>query len=210
MHLYLSSFQFGDNPERLVELYGANKKVALISNALDSFSDITRRKLSEEEQLSSLTDLGLIPESIDLRNYFGKQNELDKKMQEFGGVWVRGGNVFVLRLAYKMSGFDVILQSINKERSDFVYGGFSAGVCVLAPSLQGLELVDDTQATQLAYQQPALTDGLGIIDFAFAPHFRSDHPESEAIEKVVEYYETNKITYRALRDGEVIILRERT
>ncbi|WKZ24066.1 MAG: Type 1 glutamine amidotransferase-like domain-containing protein [Candidatus Dojkabacteria bacterium] len=210
MHLYLSSYRFGDNPEQFSNMYGTNRRVALISNALDSFSDITRRKLSEEEQLSSLTDLGLFPESIDLRNYFGKQNELDKKMQEFGGVWVRGGNAFVLRLAYKLSGFDLIMQEMHHTRKDFVYGGFSAGVCVLAPSLKGLELVDYPEETQVAYQQPALYEGLGIIDFAFAPHYRSAHQESEMIEQVVEYYKKQEITYRALRDGEVIILRERT
>ena len=48
-------------------------------------------------------------------------------------------------------------------------------------------------------------EGLGLLEYSIAPHYRSDHPESEAIETVVAYFEQHGIPYRALRDGEAII-----
>jgi dipeptidase E len=47
---------------------------------------------------------------------------------------------------------------------------------------------------------------LGLIDFAFAPHYHSDHPESKMIDKVVDYFVAKGIKHRTLHDGEVIIL----
>ena len=38
------------------------------------------------------------------------------------------------------------------------------------------------------------------------PHYKSDHPESEDIDKEVEYCDKNNIPYKTLRDGEVMIL----
>ncbi|MEK9181876.1 MAG: hypothetical protein AAB786_02535 [Patescibacteria group bacterium] len=38
------------------------------------------------------------------------------------------------------------------------------------------------------------------------PHFDSDHPESEAINKEIEFCQQNNIPYKAIRDGEVIII----
>jgi dipeptidase E len=48
--------------------------------------------------------------------------------------------------------------------------------------------------------------GLGFVEFSIAPHYRSAHPESEEIEKVVKYFEENNMPYRALHDGEVLVI----
>lgn len=48
-------------------------------------------------------------------------------------------------------------------------------------------------------------EGIGLIDFAFAPHYMSNHPEAEAVSKLVEYDKDKGIEYKALKDGEVII-----
>jgi dipeptidase E len=195
MKMYLSSFRLGDQTQELVKMVGINKKVAVIANAMDFVDDIERRKASAQREIDALKELGFQPEEVDLRNDL-------VKLSEFGMIWVRGGNVFTLRKAYKLSGFDQWLIA-QKDNDKLVYAGYSAGVCVLSPSLRGLELVDDPG-------MDTIWDGLGLIDFAFAPHYQSDHPESEAINKVVEYYKTNNIPYKALRDGEVIILNKCT
>lgn len=205
MKLYLSSYHIGNNPQDLVKLVGSNKKAAIISNALDPYTDLARRKESTQKEIDDLKSLGFEPEDVDLRNYFGKPQDLAKKMSEFGLIWVRGGNTFILRRAFKESGFDewLIAQKANKE---LVYAGYSAGVCVLSPTLKGLELVDDPNIVSEGYKPDIIWDGLGLIDFAFAPHYMSNHPESEAVTKEVEYYTKNKIEFKALHDGEVIIL----
>lgn len=204
MKLYLSSYRLGDSPQKFAELVGINKKVALISNSLDFSTDIARLQESAQREINDLKAIGLNPKKLDFRDYFDKPEELKAKLQEFGAVWVRGGNVFILRRAYKQSGFDKWLIE-QKDNKDFVYGGYSAGVCVLSPSLKGLELVDDLNITAEGYEPEVIWDGVGLIDFAFAPHYKSNHPETEMIDKAVEWYIQNKVNYKSLHDGEVII-----
>jgi dipeptidase E len=204
MKLYLSSYRLGDDPQKLVAMVGKNKKAALIANATDYYQD---KEISEEkikEGIANLEELGFESEEIDLRDYFGKPRELAKKMSEFGLVFVRGGNTFVLRRAFAESGFDKWLRS-QKNNKELVYAGYSAGVCVLSPSLRGLEIVDDPNIVPKGYKTEVIWNGMGLIDFAFAPHYMSDHPESKNVTKEVEYYKKNRIKFKALHDGEVII-----
>ena len=39
------------------------------------------------------------------------------------------------------------------------------------------------------YNTETIWEGLGFVEFSIAPHYRSEHPESEDIEKVVQYFE---------------------
>ncbi len=127
-------------------------------------------------------------------------------MAEYGTMWVRGGNTFILRRAFKESGMDNWLIS-QKDNKELVYAGYSAGVCILSPTLKGLELVDDPNIVSDGYFPETIWDGLGLISFAFAPHFESPgHPETEAVSKEVEYYKKAGIEYKALHDGESIII----
>jgi dipeptidase E len=48
-------------------------------------------------------------------------------------------------------------------------------------------------------------EGVGLIPYAFAPHYHSPHPESEAVNGLVNFYEREGIKYKAISDGEVII-----
>jgi dipeptidase E len=202
MKFYLSSYKVGSETEKLKSLVPTGKKLGFVPNALDYVNEEARRE-SNEQNIKDLTVLGIEVEMLDLQDYFNKRDELKKKINELGGIWVRGGNVFVLRQAMKLSGLDEILVGMDKE--DFFYGGYSAGGCVLSPDFRGwLELVDDPKVVPYK-ESKVIWDGLGLIGYAFVPHYRSDHPESEAIEKVVEYCIANKILFKALRDGEVVI-----
>jgi dipeptidase E len=205
MKLYLSSYHIGDEPQKLVDLVGNNKKAAVIPNALDFSTDIDRRKASMQREIDDLKKLGLEPEEVDLRKYFGKPDELSKKLSDYGMIWVRGGNVFTLRRAYKQSGMDDWLKG-QKDNKELVYAGYSAGVCVLSDTLKGLEIVDDPNIIIEGYPKETIWEGLGIIDFAFVPHYQSNHQESEAVNKTVEYYVKNGIEYKALHDGEAIVI----
>lgn len=206
MKLYLSSFRLGDEPQKLADLIGDNKNIAIIPNALDIYPDSLRKDASLQRETDGLLELGLRPEILDLRNYFGKPDELKQKLGQYGAVWVLGGNTFVLRRAYRESGFDNWLQQ-QKNNRDFVYAGYSAGVCVLSPSLKGLETVDDPVLVGDGYPQETVWEGLNIIDFAFAPHFESPgHPETEMVNDEVAHYKKVGIKYKTLHDGEVIIM----
>jgi len=205
MKLYLSSYRLGDNPQQLADLVGNNKRVAVIANSIDFGNDLEKRKAGVQREIDDLKQLGLEPEELDLRNYFGKSEELAKTLSEFGVLWVRGGNTFILRRAFKESGFDEWLIRHKGDR-ELVYAGYSAGVCILSPTLKGLETVDDPNIISEGYKKETIWDGLGLITFAFAPHYKSPgHPETEMVDKEVEYYIKNGVEYKTLHDGEVII-----
>jgi len=189
----------------LADLIGDNKKIAIIPNATDVYTDLARRGVGLQREKEGLSQIGLSPEELDLRKYFNKPTELRELLSGFGAVWVIGGNTFTLRRAYKESGMDNWIMK-NRGNKNFVYAGYSAGVCVLSPSLKGLETVDYPNLVPDGYKSEVIWDGLGLIDFAFAPHYKSNHPESEMVNAEVEYYKKNGVECRTLHDGEVIIM----
>lgn len=212
MKLYLSSYRLGYEAEKLEKLLkpvNGLKKVAFVANALDSEANYIRVLHSTNRDVTDLEEVGITVERLDLKDYFGKTAKLKKKLKEFSGVYVRGGNVFVLNQAYINSGFDKIILDYAKSNENFVYAAYSAGVCILTKTLDGLDIVDDIKKHPSdypkAFPKAKLLKGLGLIDFSIAPHFRSDHPESQAINKTIQYFMDEKMMFIALRDGEVLI-----
>jgi dipeptidase E len=204
MRLYLSSFRLGNQPQALVRLFGHGKRVAVIANATDFLTDEERiPKVKAEYDL--LSSIGFKPEEIDLRNYFSKSDKLRAVLEPFDCIWVRGGNVFLLRRAFRQSGFDVILKELL-ETDQIAYGGYSAGVCILAATLRGLEFVDEPDTVASGYNKEVIWDGLSVLPYSVAPHYKSDHPESAAVDRCVAYFAEHSMPFRALRDGEAIIV----
>ena len=204
MRLYLSSYKFGNYTQELVKLSFENKKVGVIMNAVD-WGDPVRVIKSLQDQMDILKSLGFEPEQIDLRKYFGKSDELKKYLTNFGLVWVYGGNAFVLKRAYEQSGFDKIIKEML-SKDEIIYSGFSAGIVILSESLKGLEIVDDLSVVPEGYKEDFNWEGLNILDYNIAVHYKSDHSESEAIDKEIEFYEKNNIPFQTLKDGEVIVI----
>jgi dipeptidase E len=196
--LYLSSFRLGDHPEHLVAMLPAKARIAVVCNAIDGEEPVVReQKVIAEHRW--LVELGLRPEEIDLRDF--APEDLRPRLAGFDGMWVRGGNVFVLRAAMARSGADRILPELIGS-GQLVYAGYSAGGCVLAPSLRGLELCDDVPNVD-----DVVWDGLGVLDEAFVPHLNSPgHPETELIEKVRDLYERTAVPYVALSDGQALVV----
>jgi dipeptidase E len=199
MKLYLSSFRLGDHPERLVALLPPAGRVAVICNSLDAEDPAVRREKVQAE-ITWLNELGLRPAELDLRDVTGE--DLRARLTSYDGVWVRGGNVFVLRAAMALSGADKILPDLIRDEQ-LVYAGYSAGPCVLAPSLRGLELCDEAEAVD----GEIIWDGLGLLDHAIVPHLDSPgHPETELLEKVAELYERTGVPHLKLRDGQALVI----
>ena len=181
MKLYLSSYKLGNKPQELIKLIGDNKRAAIIMNAQDLLPP-ERRSIRLQEEIGALTGLGLQSEELDLRDYFGKADELAKAIEQYGVLWVRGGNVFVLRRAMKQSGFDAAaIPLIRSER--LVYAGFSAGSCAASPDLRGIELVDDAEAVPEDYATEKIWDCMNLIPYSIAPHYRSPHPKAKQSKK---------------------------
>ncbi len=92
VRLYLSSFRLGDHPQRLLELAGHGRRLALVANALDGSLEQVRRA-GVDREVTELASLGFFVTEIDLRDGLAAA----KRLPEADVIWVRGGNVFVLR-----------------------------------------------------------------------------------------------------------------
>ena len=209
MRLYLSSYRIGDRAGSLLALLGDGKRAAIISNALDNVSPMARALYRDEvyDPYAEFASLGIEAAPLDLRDYFGDSRGLRTRLADFDLVWVMGGNSFILRRAMKQSGFDdLIVEMLDNDQ--IVYGGFSAGAVVATPSLRGIELMDDPTELPPGYEPEVIWDGLGLIDHAIVPHYRSPHPEAAAAERAVRHLSARGLRYRALRDGEVIVWTE--
>ncbi len=205
MRLYLSSFRLGNKPEEMVDLLSGKKHAAIIANATD-YKIKEERELSVNREVEDLKSIGLEPEELDLRLYFGRPEHLEQVLSTFDLLWVRGGNSFILRRAFKQSGADEIIKKMLME-DRIVYGGYSAGPVILTPSLKGSEMVDDPKVVPEGYDPQIVWEGLGILSYAFAPHFElPGHPETEAVGRYVDHLTTKGEAYKALHDGQAIVI----
>lgn len=206
MRLYLSSFRMGDHPEHLVSLVGGDSRPAVvIANAMDDAPADVRRAGAQRE-LAALGELGFAAAELDLRDYFGEPERLRADLAGAALAWLRGGNVFMLRYALARSGGDGVFRDLLAQDA-LVYAGYSAGPCVLSPSLRGLEAVDDAEAVPRIYGAEPVWDGLAVLDEAFVPHVESPgHPESAGLGRVAERYRVQGVSHRTLRDGQALVI----
>ena len=206
MKYYLSSYRFGNETKRLKTMLPAGSKIGHINNSRDfTFTNPGIKAEQERKEIAQLNDLGFAAEPLDLQQYFGKEDLLKIKLSELNGLWVSGGNTFVLRQAMMLSGFDNIFEELRKRR-DFLYAGYSAGVCVLCDSLKYIQNVDDPSDFPYEGNRETIWDGLGVFNYGILPHYDSGHFESEEIGKELQRCIDNKWLFKALRDGEVIII----
>lgn len=203
MKLYLSSYKLGNKIEELKKwIKEHNNKICLIPNSRDVYPESERKKLGIQADVQDLTILGFDVTIISLKDYFNKKEKLFERLKEFNAFYVIGGNTFALRQAMYLSGFDEYLKTIENNE-DYLYAGYSAGICVLAKDMHGLDVCDD--ATINPYGIDTMWDGLGYFDYIFLPHYKSDHKETKLIDESVEYCDNNNIKYKTLRDGDVVI-----
>jgi dipeptidase E len=195
MRLYLSSFRLGSHPQRLLQLVGAEHRTALIPNALDGLPGEVRTA-GLQRDFRELEAIGLDVTLVDLRTHGAIED-----LATYDLVWARGGNAFVLRQAFADSGTDTALLALLREDA-LVYGGYSAGACILAPDLTGLQGVDD-----ITCASEPITTGLGLLDRPFVPHVQSPgHPETGACDDLSNALRARGRDHWALRDGDVLVV----
>lgn len=204
MKLYLSSYRIGNKKSFLKKWIIENgNNITVIPNALDEIDNEDKIKDLIIDRCSDLNELGFKIEILDLKDYFNKKEKLFNFLKSRKSFYVLGGNVFVLNRAMKLSGFDSFL--LNKRDDDSIlYSGFSAGICALSQNLEGLDIVVDPEYDPY-YSDIMTMNGIGLLDYLPIPHYKSNHPSSLLIDDVVEYMNKNHLSYKLLRDGDVII-----
>lgn len=193
MRLYLSSDGLGNHTEELLKLCGSGRRAAVLAHASDLLPAPEREALVRHE-LAGLREAGFEPYELDLR----RPGALER-LSEPDLLWVPGGNVFVLRSVLARTGADAVITALLADDA-VVYGGWSAGACVLAPSLEGLEAVDDVTVVD----EPVLT-GLGVLDRPVVPHLVSPgQPGSGPCDRLAVAYGAGGQRIWPLRDGDVL------
>lgn len=204
MKLYLSSYKLGNDTSYLKDWIKENdNKILMISNSRDYkvFDEEEKDKLKYNVKI--LEDVGFKVTLLDLRNYFYDNEKLVDDIKNYNAIYVRGGNVFVLRKAMGLSGFDKYLID-NRENDNILYIGESAGTCVLGKTLRGLDILDEPVNV---YNNDLVTyEGIGLLDFIPVPHYKSEYVGVKMVDDTVKYMEKNNIKYKTIKDGEVIIL----
>lgn len=199
--MYLSSYRLGNDPGILRHPDG-DGRAGIILNALDVYGNTRAMNIGRE--VADLESLGYRAEELDLRDYVGDQAGLAGQLASLDLVWVVGGNSFGLARAMTASGFrEALLPAMDQGLN---YAGYSAGICVMAPDLEGIHLMDDPDALPDGYDPGVPVTTFGLIPFRIVPHWRSDHPEAEVADLAVEYLERHELPYRTLRDGEAIVV----
>lgn len=205
MRLFLSSQDFGNYGKIASKMSGSNKKALYIKNAQDDLPP-EERNFSTPEKKKMFEKFGFEFEEIDLRGYFEKPNELKEKLKTAGSLWAAGGNVYVLRRAFAQSGLDKLLTKLLKV-DKILYGGWSAGAMIMTPDLKAADWdeSDRPQIVPKGYQSKVIWEGLNLVPFYIAPHIGSERFGTRPKE-MADYYESQKLPYYRLRDGQVVII----
>lgn len=202
MILYLSSKKFGNNEKFLKDwISNHNNKILLISNALD-IKEKEKVDKNIKEDINLLEKIGFKVDTIDLKKYFDKHDELEKICKKYNSLCVIGGNVFVLRAAMKYSGFDRYLKKISKD-DNYLYLSYSAGSVVLSKKIDMFKIVDEP--IDFYNKKEIIEEGLNLIDYLFIPHYKSNYHKAYLIDEIVNNCKNNNIKYKAFKDGEYII-----
>ena len=194
----------GGCPERLMELTRGGSGAVVIANATDTYPPADRPEAVDRE-LSALSALGFRATELDLREYFERGDVADA-LRAADLLWIRGGDTFALRYSLAKSRADIEIVELLQNDA-VVYGGYSAGICVLAPTLRGLEISDDPDSVVQLFGGEPLWDGLGVLDFCLVPHIGAPgHPGDPTCEQIAELYRADGTRHQTLHDGEVLII----
>ncbi|WP_406236653.1 Type 1 glutamine amidotransferase-like domain-containing protein [Nocardia sp. NBC_01009] len=203
MRLFLSSYRFGAHYDRLAELVGKPGRVAVIPNACDAWPAAWAGAVTSDTV--PLRKLGYTPETLDLRDYVGRATELERTLAEYPLVWVRGGNTFVLRAQFARSGADLALRKLLAADA-LVYAGYSAGACIMAPDLHGLDEMDDPAEVAPTCGVEPRWDGMGLVDHRIVPHIDSATDPDGYGNRLAARYRAEGTAHWALTDDDVVVI----
>ncbi|MDH6680611.1 dipeptidase E [Rhodococcus sp. LBL1] len=219
MRLFLSSYRFGAHVDRFVDLVGGPGAIAVIANAADAWP-VRARESAVVSDVVPLRRLGFAPVEVDLRDFVGRPDRLEESLSAFRAVWVRGGNTFVLRAQLARCGGDEVLPRLLRTGA-LAYAGYSAGACVMAPSLVGVDSADDPAEVEPTCGVQPRWDGLGLVDFAIVPHCPPvggidtetgpdmANPGDESA-RMIEACRAAGVPYRCLTDDQAIVVEAAT
>lgn len=184
-----------------MRLMGRGARLCVITNAKDDKADNERQE-SVDEVLAYLSSLDFVVSELDLRAYFQGDHNWLEYLADYDGVWLAGGNTFVLRRALDAAGLvEPLTEQVRTGK--LTYGGESAGAIMATPSLTGVQYGDDPDVLPSDYAAVTPWQGLGLIETHLVPHFSSDW---DGVAEMVVALEAAGRSYYTLIDDQVFVV----
>ncbi len=170
--------------------------VAIITNAADP--DGATLPMWALKNYGVLQSSGFQVETVDLRKYRDKLQDLQKLLTSKDVIWFGGGNTFYLRWLLKDLGLDKFI--IGLAETGKVYGGESAGAILAGPTLKYFEAADDMHVVP-----EVIKDGLRLTQFVVVPHMDSEE-YAGVVAKINQQLKDDKFTTVPLNDGQALVV----
>jgi peptidase E len=208
MRLFLASQDFGNHADRLREMVGENRRALVVFNARDYETPEGRRAVVERKR-KLFADNGFEFRELDLRDYFGKKDELAKFVDDFkpGLVSSQGGNTFLFKAACDQSEFaEILLKDLTNDK--YVYCGHSAGAMAASPDYHSYNAGDNRNRAlevKKIYGIEPDFGGLHLVDEYFLPH-AGQAWHKDIFDERLGTMEANGVKPVVLRDSDVFVV----
>lgn len=127
------------------------------------------------------------------------KQDIIKKLNFVDSVFVAGGNTFYLLQQLKNKD---VLQELKKFANNKTYIGSSAGACIVCPSINYAQKLDDKSQAPLLKEYKAMN----LVDFYVLPHYKSKEKYTKLADEIEKEYNNNK--FIKLSDNQAIVVDE--
>ncbi|WP_026474889.1 Type 1 glutamine amidotransferase-like domain-containing protein [Alkaliflexus imshenetskii] len=123
--------------------------------------------------------LGMVVDELDVSK--ADFHLITEKLNRNNYIYVSGGNTFYLLQELKRTGADK--EIINQIEKGKIYIGESAGSIVMAPDIEYVKMLDDSEKASNLETFSALN----MVDFYPLPHF-TNFPFKKTVERIIDKY----------------------
>lgn len=126
------------------------------------------------------------------------KEDIIEKFNSVNAIFVAGGNCFYLLQQLKIKD---VLQELIEFANNKIYIGSSAGACIICPSIDYLEKLDDKSQATLLNNYKAMN----LVDFYILPHYKSKEKYTKLADEIENEYK--KYKFIKLTNEQAIIIK---
>ena len=167
------------NKEVIKKYLKENMTIGFIPTA----SEPDKNRWYMEEDRADLSKMNLKVIDIDISNE--TREEIIEKLNNVDAIFVAGGNSFYLLQQLKIKN---IVQDLIEFANNKIYIGSSAGSCILCPSIDYVEKLDDKSKAPLLDNFKAMN----LVNFYILPHYKSKEKYTNLADDIEKEYSNYK------------------
>ena len=181
------------NKEIIREYIEEKSKIGFIPTA----SELDKDRWYIEKDIEDLNKMKFNIVYIDVSKE--SKEEIVKKFNDIDAIFVAGGNSFYLLQQLKIKD---VLQDLIEFANNKIYVGTSAGACIVCPSIDYLQKLDNK------LQAPLLDNcnAMNLVDFYVLPHYKSKEKYTKIADEIKKNY--NNYKFVKISNEQAIIVDE--